>query len=379
MEIEKTLEGSKLIIAVKGRIDTLTATELQTAIDSGDGINELVLDFDCVDYISSAGLRVLLTNQKKMMGLGRMSILNVSSGIDSLFHLTGFSSILTYELKPRELFLDGCELIGAGITGECYRVDDETILKLYFENIPDAVVKSEKALSKVAFIAGLPTAISFDIVTVEQRRGVLYEMLKADTMSKYIIRDANHLEDHVKRFVELCKTIHSTKGDPAVFPEANLKIASCVDQCDFLTDAQKHAIKRRTESLPCDGTLIHGDLHTSNIMMQGDEPCLIDMGDMAIGSPVLDLGQIYHVYHCLKPEILLRAVGMEPEMAEKIWQMFFNCYYEDVSDEKRESLLKDIQFARCLKLMVFFAMNIGPRMDRKNTILESLPPEILSM
>lgn len=98
MTIAKNNEGAKLTLAVEGRLDTNTAPELETVLkDSLDGISELVMDFSALEYISSAGLRVLLSAQKVMNKQGNMVVTNVNDDIMEIFEVTGFSDLLTIE------------------------------------------------------------------------------------------------------------------------------------------------------------------------------------------------------------------------------------------------------------------------------------------
>ncbi|MDL2284482.1 STAS domain-containing protein [Oxalobacter sp. OttesenSCG-928-P03] len=98
MEIEKNYDGSSLLIALTGRLDTLSAPELDVVIKTAlIGVKSLVLDFSGVDYVSSAGLRVLLSAQKMMNKQGKMLIRNVSRDIQEVFRMTGFDSIFTIE------------------------------------------------------------------------------------------------------------------------------------------------------------------------------------------------------------------------------------------------------------------------------------------
>jgi len=95
MEIKKTLEGEKLTVAISGRLDTTTAPELEEALkESMDGITELVIDFTETEYISSAGLRVLLSAQKTMNKQGSMVVTGVNDVIMEIFEVTGFVDIL---------------------------------------------------------------------------------------------------------------------------------------------------------------------------------------------------------------------------------------------------------------------------------------------
>ncbi len=96
MTITKTQNGSELTVVVEGRLDTMTAPELEKALNEAlDGVTALTLDFDKLVYISSAGLRVLLSAQKKMNKQGEMKLIHVNETIMEIFEVTGFSDILT--------------------------------------------------------------------------------------------------------------------------------------------------------------------------------------------------------------------------------------------------------------------------------------------
>ena len=96
MEVKKSLENSTLTVSVEGRVDTMTAPALESALkESIDGVETLILDFEKVEYISSAGLRVLLSMQKIMNKQGEMEVHNVNDMVMEIFEVTGFQDILT--------------------------------------------------------------------------------------------------------------------------------------------------------------------------------------------------------------------------------------------------------------------------------------------
>ena len=99
MEIKKELDGSKLVVTLSGRLDTTTAPDFEKELKSSlDGVKELNLDFTGLDYISSAGLRVLLSAQKLMNAAGgTMKIVGANDIVKEIFDVTGFSDILTIE------------------------------------------------------------------------------------------------------------------------------------------------------------------------------------------------------------------------------------------------------------------------------------------
>ena len=98
MTIDKQINGSELTLTLNGRLDTTTAPELEAVIkDSIAGITNLVMDFAELEYLSSAGLRVILSAQKTMNKQGEMVIRNVNETIKEVFEITGFIDILTIE------------------------------------------------------------------------------------------------------------------------------------------------------------------------------------------------------------------------------------------------------------------------------------------
>lgn len=98
MTIQKTRNETALTIALSGRLDTVTAPELEAVLkDALSDVSELTFDFEKLDYISSAGLRVLLSAQKTMNRQGTMKVIHVNEMILEIFEVTGFSDILTIE------------------------------------------------------------------------------------------------------------------------------------------------------------------------------------------------------------------------------------------------------------------------------------------
>lgn len=98
MNINKTQNAGTMNIAVVGRLDTTTAPQLEAELKASlDGVTELILDFEKLDYISSAGLRVLLSAQKVMMKKGSMKVTHVNETVMEIFEVTGFSDILDIE------------------------------------------------------------------------------------------------------------------------------------------------------------------------------------------------------------------------------------------------------------------------------------------
>lgn len=98
LDIKKTIDGGKVLLSITGRVDSNTALDLEQEMKASiTGATELILDLKNTDYISSAGLRVLLAAQKQMNKQGEMKVLNVNKTVMEVFEITGFSDILTIE------------------------------------------------------------------------------------------------------------------------------------------------------------------------------------------------------------------------------------------------------------------------------------------
>ncbi len=98
MKIDKQVNGNEIVVSLAGRLDTITAPELEEQLASGlDDMEKLTFDMEKLEYISSAGLRVLLSAQKKMSKKGGMIVKNVSEEVMEIFEVTGFADILVIE------------------------------------------------------------------------------------------------------------------------------------------------------------------------------------------------------------------------------------------------------------------------------------------
>ena len=151
MTIESKKDAGKLTLAVTGRLDTSTAPKLEKTLKySYDGVTELVFDLKELEYISAAGLRVLL---KLTKAVGDVTVNNVSSEVYEIFDVTGFTEILKVKKAFREIDLTGKEILGKGGNGTVYRLDAETIVKVYRSDLPMEEIEHERAYAKAAFLS----------------------------------------------------------------------------------------------------------------------------------------------------------------------------------------------------------------------------------
>lgn len=352
MHITTHRANRTLTIALAGKLDVTTAPLLQEAMQLEDA-ETLILDLEHCSFISSAGLRGLLVAQKLMAGRqGVVQAINVSPDVLRILEITGMSTMMTVKPKARAIALEGLEFLSAGVCGECFRLDRETIVKLYKEGIDPQVAEQEKRFAKAAFVLGIPTAISYDVVTCGTRTGVVYEMLDAELFSKVIIREPQHLDRHAQTLAGIARTVNSIKGDPALLPDLKRRFRGYIDQMgSFLSTEDVAYLQRRLDMVPDAETCVHFDLHSSNIMIRDGEPVIIDMGDLSIGSYLFDMGLLYTIYGLPEVGLSPRATGIPTEMGVALWEGVVSHYFADKPAADREWFERNRYFLGSLRLI----------------------------
>ena len=138
-----------------------------------------------------------------------------------ILEVTGFSTFLNVSRKPRTISVKGCPLIGKGAIGEVYRLDADTIVKVY--NIRDSLpmIENEVKRSRQAFLKGIPTAIPFDIVKAGDRYGSVFEMIKARNCNDLLAEEPEHLEALTEMYAGFLRKLHGAEAEPGELPDAD--------------------------------------------------------------------------------------------------------------------------------------------------------------
>jgi len=362
MEIKININhvGNETFVIPVGSITSSNATEFSEAVKGepvGDG--GITVDAADLEYISSAGLRVILM-MKKSCGKKSFRVINANSEVMNVFDVTGFSEMMDIFPATKKISVDGCKKIGAGACGECYRIDDERIIKLYYKNVSDETIENEKALAKKAFVLGIPTAISYDIVEADGRKGVVYELIKSKTLTELFRDEPENFEANVKMYAETCRNICSIETDDPLLPSFKEVNRLDIDKVPNLTDEEKSYLNRFLDMIPNKSYCIHGDLNPNNVMVQNGECCLIDMGEFSKGHPLFDVSRILFSMEY--------AVGDSGEMSDfykisndtvrKIWKLFFKYFFgcetieEAIAKDPDVELLYPLAWFRCCTSML---------------------------
>ena len=336
MNVNYRIDKDILYIAVEGRIDASNAAEAEEkifAIKNDNPGKHTVVDAEKLEYISSAGLRVILRLRKEEP---KLAIINVASDVYEVFDMTGFTDMVTIEKAYQRMSAEGCEFIAKGANGAVYRYDDETILKIYFEKDALPEIKQERENARKAFVLGINTAIPYGIVRVDDGYGTVTELLNATSVTKLIRKNTEDMSEAAKYYIDMLKSIHAiTVGDGEVpdMKETALDWAQFVSE--HIPEEQGKKLCALIEAVPKQNTLMHGDYHTNNIMVQNGEPLLIDMDTLCMGHPVFEFGSMFNAFigfSELDHQETMNFFGYSHEAAEKFWDMSLKLYL-DTDDE----------------------------------------------
>lgn len=265
-----------------------------------------------------------------------MPVVNVSNDVYEIFQVTGFTELLDVKKKLREISVEGCELIGQGGYGKVYRINEETIAKIYNPRITLDFVEQERNISQKAFLLGVPTAISYDVLKCGDCFGVVYELLNAKTTAQLITEDPSKIPEIAGRSAGLLKQLHQiVPGEDSGLPDRKKKLLSWADSVSaFITEEESEKIKAFINSIPDRNTFLHGDYNSKNVMMQNGEFILIDIGDAAVGHSVFDIAGLMLAYIILpntrgikSDEEIMSLLGFDIQYAQKVWGVMCATYF----------------------------------------------------
>ena len=330
MDVTYRLDKDILYIAVEGRIDASNAAEAEEKIFSIKNDNpgkHIVVDADKLEYISSAGLRVILRLRKEEP---KLAIINVDADVYEVFDMTGFTDMVTIEKAYKRMSVEGCEFIAKGANGAVYRYDSETILKTYFAKDALPEIKQERENARRAFVLGINTAIPYGIVRVGDGYGTVTELLNATSVTKLIRNNPEDMSEAAKYYIDMLKNIHSTEVEDGEVPDMKETALSWADfVAAHIPAEQGRKLRALIEAVPKRNTLMHGDYHTNNIMVQNGEPLLIDMDTLCMGHPVFELGSMFNAfvgYSELNHQNMMDFFGYSFETAGKFWNLALKMY-----------------------------------------------------
>lgn len=371
--MEKYIENDILYICLKGRIssDNVDALELEIRNLIGDR-TEYAFDAEKLEYISSAGLRLLLKLKKD----NDIMVVNVSSAIYEIFEMTGFSKIIKIKRPMRQLAIEGYEKIGEGAMGTVYRIDSDTIVKVY--NLDDlGNIEIEIAKAKDAFLLGIPTAIPFDIVKVGDKYGAVFELIKSTNCNEYFLRHLNQAEEFYKKYAEFIKSIHSVETKDNIFPKIkDMYLEQLKAVKNVLSDEVYYKLFEDLNKIADMYSVIHGDIQLKNLMISDEEIVLIDMETLSVGNPIFEFAGLYMTYilfNKYEPNNTEKFLGINKDTSSQLFYSTVRNYYNYLPYEEYNSVLKQIEMLGNIRfLFLIYSVGIGIPELRETRIRDSV-------
>ncbi|MBQ7523162.1 MAG: phosphotransferase [Oscillospiraceae bacterium] len=341
-------------LTLSGRIDSGNAADVESRLLSQlGGASSVTLDAKELQYISSAGLRVILRLKKTCSDL---RIINVNSEVYEILDMTGFTEMMPVEKAYRVVSIEGCEEIGRGANGTIYRIDKDNVVKVYNNADALADIQHEREVAKLALILGVPTAISYDVVQVGNSYGSVFELLNARSFSKILATEPEKLDWCVAEYVKMLKIIHGTVVPAGKLPDMRETVLGWARfMQDHLPEAAGKKLLALVEAVPHDDHMLHGDYHTKNLELQNDEVLLIDMDTLAVGHPIFELASMYNSfigYSESDHEIIKKFQGFDFEMGRTFWRKSLAAYLgtqDEVKLQEVENKARIVGYARMIR------------------------------
>ena len=326
------LNEKELTLYLEGELNSYNADNVEKEIEDtlkSQSFDRLVLDFSHISYISSAGLRIILKLKQKYNDL---SIVETSLEVYDIFSMTGFTNIMDIKKGLKRIYLSGAQVIGDGYYSTVYRIDKDTIIKV-FERVSDPnQIERELKLAKEAFVLGIPTAISYDIVRVDNDKlGVRYEMLDCMSLKNAFLTLKDKWPELLDKYAALLKKMNSTECiNPNIPDKKQAYLVKLQKIQQFLPAEAYEKLVKMFSAIPDRKTLIHGDCHFKNIMVQNGDLLLIDMDTLSVGYPIFEWAALYAPYVAFNeddPGNSMNFFGMSDEEVAKIYNELLVRYF----------------------------------------------------
>ena len=349
------LSDNLLTLFFEGELNSYNADVMEKEIDevlSSSKFQTLNLDFAKLHYISSAGLRIILKIKQKH---DDSHVINANLDVYDVLQMTGFTNIMDVKKAMREMSVEGAEIIGEGFFSTVYRIDKDTIIKVFNRTSDEKQIERELKLAKQAFVLGIPTAISFDIVKVKDKLGVRFEMLDCMSLKNAFIKYPEKYDELLNKYVDLLKKINTTECfDPSVPSIKKFFIEKVETIKHLLDEAHYEKLLGLMKSVPERSTFVHGDCHFKNIMVQGEDFLLIDMDTLSVGHPIFELANLRCPYVAFEedaPGNCEQFFGMKAEYCVKLYDDIIRLYFG-----KEDEAIKDKIALVCYAHMVWWTL-----------------------
>lgn len=227
---------------------------------------------------------------------------------------------------------------------------------------------------------GIPTAIPFDIVRCEDKYGLVFELMNADIVSNYLNEHPDHIKEVAQKYAQTLKQLHSTHVEKNALSSTKELYRERIEGLrEYMTDEEVDTLHRINDAIPEADTVVHGDFHPKNVMIQDGELVLIDMADLTTGHPLYDLGSMALTHQLPSDERIASITGMKAEMVRQLWQIFLANYLETEDPRTIEMFAKKVSVVGMMKMASAMAFSAGARIPGvMDALLEMVRKNLLA-
>lgn len=358
-EIILTTENN-IVTGFPTRIDTSNAPDVEAALmDLAANQKVLILDFWNVDYISSAGIRTVLKLVKMKI---KLTIINASELVYSTMDMVGMDEIVRIYRPLRDVSVENLKKIGQGGTAAVYQLDEDKIIKVYHPRYSRDAALAEKETARKLFLAGVPSAVPYEVVTCGEQIAVIYECLYSGTINDLLASASDEAEEALAIVASVCKEMNSIEmtDEYPSSKQQNMDSIQMWAEHGLIKAEETPKYLSYIEAIPDSNAFIHGDFHPGNVMKNGNELMLIDLATVARGHVVFDLAGCCTYLYCMPmlvpAEYYIAFTSINPEAAKAYWKVFLNAYFDGKDAafiEKAEKQICTVSMMRMVSGKIF--------------------------
>lgn len=354
MNYTETKDGVELVFPER----VTSANASQVAVEVKEAVGDaaaVIIDLQNTAYLSSAGLRVILALKKSGHDV---KLIHAIPEVYEILETTGFTEIFPVSRKRRQISLDGAVQIGSGYSSRVYKLDGDTIVKVFILDTSLEDIQRELNLAKRAFVLGVPTAISYDVVDVDGRFGVVFELLGVGSLREHLMNDPEHREDNIGKYIRMMKTINSTDVGNMALPKCDAIIRQKLDGIkDSLSQQEYARMSALLDTIPEGHTFVHGDCHVKNVMVSGNELLMIDMDTLSAGNPIYELTAVFTTYEMFEqvwPGNNVDFLGVDRAICQRIEERLLQEYFTGLDEAARTRNQLRIYLMAAMNLAAWF-------------------------
>ena len=354
MDTHITLRPEGRRIFVKGKINQEAIEPIREAM-TANAI--FCLDFSEVEEVNFGAMRGFLNLRKNGLPI---SIVNASDAVTEKFEDSGLSTFVSICRKAKPLDMSIYEEFGESFMSKAYNsADGDAMIKVYGKRGSLEMVTREKAVARAVMVFGIPTPMVGTIYSDGEKWALDFERIAGKrSLSRIISEEPERMEEITVLFAKMCKDLHATPCDTAVFSDRRAFYRSIIAPSNAISEDNRRKVLAFIDRIPAATTCLHGDLQPSNVITNGKENLWIDLSDFAYGYPLMDLAMFYFLSNVVTEQIMIHLFHLGKEDMRKIWDIFCREYFGTsdaaVLAEKEEEIKR-----YCILHMVYLGCLAG--------------------